>query len=73
MKRKIKTYRREASLYENKEERNGTDAAKLKETPGTSNDAGEKNHKTRRIKRGKNEANGDTEREDDDDEGEKIS
>nr|XP_058951235.1 voltage-dependent N-type calcium channel subunit alpha-1B-like isoform X1 [Pocillopora verrucosa]XP_058951236.1 voltage-dependent N-type calcium channel subunit alpha-1B-like isoform X1 [Pocillopora verrucosa]XP_058951237.1 voltage-dependent N-type calcium channel subunit alpha-1B-like isoform X1 [Pocillopora verrucosa]XP_058951238.1 voltage-dependent N-type calcium channel subunit alpha-1B-like isoform X1 [Pocillopora verrucosa] len=70
LKRKIKTYRREASLYENKEERNGTDAAKLKETPGTSSDAGEKNHKTRRIKRGKNEANGDTEREDDDDEDE---
>ncbi|XP_022780550.1 voltage-dependent N-type calcium channel subunit alpha-1B-like isoform X2 [Stylophora pistillata] len=69
LKRKIKTYRREASLYENKEERNGT-AANPKETPGTSSDADEKKHKTRRIKRGKKEANGDTEREDQDDEDE---
>lgn len=73
LRRKIKTYIREASFYENAEDRNGTDAAKPAETPGTSNEGGAKNRQMRRIKRGKNEANGDTEREEEDDEGEGIT
>lgn len=72
MKRKIKMYRWEVSFYENKEERNGIDVVKFKEIFGMNSDVGEKNYKIRRIKRGKNEVNGDMEREDDDDEGEKI-
>ncbi|XP_078343776.1 voltage-dependent L-type calcium channel subunit alpha-1D-like isoform X1 [Oculina patagonica] len=70
LRRKIKTYIREASVYEKAEDRNGTDAAEPGETPGARNEGGDRTRRVRRMRRGKNEANGDTEREEEDDEDE---
>lgn len=69
MKRKIRTYRREASYYEKAEDRNGTEAAESTENPGTKDDGGNEKNRRARIRRRKNEANGDTGREEEDDEG----
>lgn len=73
MRRKIKSYIREASVYEKAEDRNGTDAVELGEAPGTGTDGGDRTRRIRRMRRGKNEANGDTEREEEDDEGVFVS
>lgn len=53
-------------MYEKAEERNGTDAAESGEPSGTRSEGGDKTRRIRRMRRGRNEANGDTEREEDD-------
>ena len=68
MKRKIRTYKREASYYDKAGDRNGTETAESLENTGTKVKVG--NNRNRRMKiRRKNEANGDTGREEEEDEG----
>ena len=70
LKRKIRTYRREASHYEKTEDRNGTEPGESAENnAGTKEEGGSKKNRRMRIRRRKNEANGNTEREEGDDEG----
>lgn len=68
MKRKIRTYRREASYYKS-EERNGTETAESTENPGANEEGNDKRKRRMRIRRRKNEANGVTGREEEEDEG----
>lgn len=56
-------------MYEKAEDRNGTDVAEPGETSGTRNEGGDRTRRIRRMRRGKNESNGDTEREEEEDEG----
>lgn len=53
-------------MYEKAEDRNGTDVAESGEPSGTPSAGGDRTRRIRRMRRGKNEVNGDTEREDDD-------
>lgn len=66
LRRKIKSYIREASMYEKAEDRNGTDVAESGEPSGAPSEGGDRTRRIRRMRRGKNEVNGDTEREEDD-------
>ena len=53
-------------MYEKAEDRNGTDVAGSGEPSGTRSEGGDRTRRIRRMRRGKNEVNGDTEREEDD-------
>ena len=53
-------------MYEKAEDRNGTGVAESGEPSGTRSEGGDRTRRIRRMRRGKNEANGDTEREEDD-------
>ena len=53
-------------MYEKAEDRNGTDVAESGEPSGTLGEGGDRTRRIRRMRRGKNEVNGDTEREEDD-------
>ena len=70
MKRKIRNFRREASHYDKPEDRNGTEPGESAENNTEAKDEGsDRKNRRMRVRRRKNEANGNTEREEEDDEG----
>ena len=75
LKKKISKYKQEASRYENKitEERNGIESGESVDRPKAQRQRRDTDGRIRRLGRRHREANGDTERDEEDDEGDSCT